>query len=219
MSDEYQVLPKDLMGAYYDACQRFREEEFGADVPIPLEQTRLYEKENVNFYRVYGLFTEDTTIVKALAQLFLISEKEYELMRKGDRDERELRPWSREDGAAVLWVATVVSSIPGGAAKVITGLVDDLETHPYTKDIKTVAAFVTGPKGYLFAEACGMKQRPEKYHDDLPFFEMPFEVSALARAGDILSRAWNIDAAREKLQKFKEERGGIVTLRDGSFKS
>jgi hypothetical protein len=215
---DYQLLPRDLLGAYLEECQRFRENEFGTDVVTPLELTRLFRQKGMDFYSAYGDFNNEPDI-KAIAQLLLISESEYALMRSGVRDERELVPWSPADGPAVLWVASILSTVAGGAAHVISGIVSELEIHPHLASIKTIAAFVTGPKGYIFAEACGMKQRAEKYGDGLPFFEMPFDVTALTRAGDILSRAWNIDAVRSKMKEFKAQQGGIVTLRDGQFHS
>jgi hypothetical protein len=209
-----QILPKDFTEAYYDQLQEFREREFGADVVIPLEKTRTYQAAGVNFYRAYGIFTPDKVEIKSLVQAYLINNDEYRLLREGKRDERELKAWQQTDGDAVLWVASAVSNITGGVTKVIEAIIRDIETHPHLSSIKTIAAFVTGAKGYMFAEACGMKRRPELYSGDMPFFDCPFTPAVLANAGEFLSRTWNISEIKVSIEKLRELTNGMARLSD-----
>lgn len=212
-----QILPKEFTEAYFDELQKFRAREFGLDSIIPLEKTKEYQKCGVNFYRVYGIFSPDMVEVKSLIHGYLISDNEYQLIREGKRDERELTAWKPSDGNAVLWIASVISTSPGGVTKVLEAIISDLESHPHLSEIKTVAAFVTGAKGYMFAEACGMKRRQEVYDGNMPFFDSSFSRDTLLRASEMLSRTWNISDIKVSIEKLRELTNGTTNLRDMRF--
>jgi hypothetical protein len=188
---------------YLPLCQAYTQQEFG-DETLPISFLRAHIEGGAGFYQPYGEFSIVPPKILGLVNIFMISRAELEALKRGERREQELAVWQPEDGGAVLWLCSVISEIPGIAAKCSAKVLTEIEQHPYKKRIDRVATICTGPQGYLMATIFGLKDNGVGYGNGWTFMERELPGSDIGGLGFMLENIWNMTKARDVVQRGRQ---------------
>ena len=185
---------------YLPLCQEYTRLEFGEET-LPVDFLRRHIDGGAGFYQPFGDFSENPPKILGLVNIFMISQGELAAIKSGIRREEELKVWRPEDGEAVLWLCSVLSELPGVAAKCSAAVLTTLERHPYKDRIVSAATICTGPQGYLMANIFGLKDNGIGYGDGWTFMERELVGKDIGGLGFMLENMWSMTKARDVVRR------------------
>jgi hypothetical protein len=191
------------IGLYMDIVRDYIVDEFGEDTCSPLSRWQTLFASGQQCRQVYGDFSGPLPVVLGMAGCTFISHAELDAMKRGERSDTDSRPWQLGDGKIVVWIGSVVSGLPGVAAKCLAALIEQVETLPLRTEINKIAVFCTGPQGYLMSAAFGLTITGVTDKHGWPFMERSIAAEDFSRLGRALQQVWTMTKAKDMVKNAR----------------
>jgi hypothetical protein len=191
------------IGVYMDVVRDLAVAEFGEETCSGLERWQTLFAEGNQCRQVYGDFSNDPPTALGMAGCTFLSHAELAAMKRGERSDTDSRPWQAGDGKVVVWIGSVISSVPGIAAKCIAALIEQVVALPFYAEIDKIAVFCTGPQGYLMSDAFGLVDDGARDRHGWPFMERSITSEEFSDFGRALQKVWTMTKAKDVVKNAR----------------